>query len=333
MAWIFLTKHTNPYINAATEEYLLKHFDAHNELIIYLWQNDNTIVIGRNQNPFREINLQAVEQDNVNLFRRFSGGGTVYHDLGNLCYTFIDKIDFKKVNNYVFFAQPILNFLKSLGVHAEFKGRNDLEISNKKISGNAQYLYKNKLLHHGTLLFESNFDKLFKYLNVDQTKIIGKGIDSIKKRVTNISEYLSIDINQFINELYIWFLKTVNAKTINLDDKTWNWIKQRAKNYFETWEWNYGQLNETKFVNKKYFLEGTIEFYLKLDNGKIKDIQFLGDYLSVCDFEKIKPLFLNQKYTIRNISKILEQINLTNYFGQINKKQLLELMFDNGCKY
>lgn len=336
MSWIIVSATSNPYINAATEEYLLKHFDSNNEPIIYLWQNDNTIVVGRNQNVFKEINLAAVQADAVNLFRRFSGGGTVYHDMGNLNYTFIDKSSVNKPNNYATLAEPIIAFLESLGVNATFKGRNDLEIDGMKFSGNAQYVYQDKLLHHGTLLFNLDFSKLMKYLNVDMTKLQAKGIDSVRKRVTNIADHLpennKITIQEFTEKLRDWFIHQNQAKPLVLDEQAHAWIKERAQTHFSTWEWNYAQLDETLFRNKKRFDGGSVELYLNVQDGLIKSIKFAGDFLSTKDLDEIYDKFINQRYMLDQISQALDTIDLPAYFGSITKENLLELMFDNGTE-
>ncbi|WP_027123846.1 lipoate--protein ligase [Mycoplasmoides pirum] len=334
MSWFLSTSSLNPYINAATEEYLLKNFDSKNEPIIYLWRNDNTIVIGRNQNPLKEINLESVQNDHVNLFRRLSGGGTVYHDLGNLNYSFINKTNISKPNSYKDLAIPIIDFLNSIGVKAEFKGRNDIEIDGKKISGNAQYIYQDKLLHHGTLLFSLNQNKLSKYLNVDPSKIQAKGIDSIKKRITNISEHLprnfDWDIDIFIDKISNWFLKNNDCKPIVLDEFAKKIIEDRAKNHFSSWDWNYGNLDEATFLNKKRFQGGNLEVYLIVKNGLIKKINFIGDFLSVKDINDLEEKFVNKKYNIQQVNLILSQFDLKDYFGQISKNEILTVMFDNG---
>lgn len=336
MSYILVTKNTDPYINAATEEYLLKKFNSGDEPIIYLWQNDKTIVVGRNQNTFKQINLAAVQQNQINLFRRFSGGGTVYHDLGNLCYTLIAKTDeINRPDNYAAIAKPIVAFLNSLNIPAEFKGRNDLEIENKKISGNAQYLFQDKLLQHGTLMFDVNIDELTKYLNVDLAKIQAKGIDSIRKRVTNIKPYLPSDsqlndINYFIEALTNWFITQDHAKIIELDDSAKQWIKDRANQHFKSWEWNYGKQDEYSFVNKKKYPGGLIEFNLTVDNGVVKAMNFYGDFLSISELDEIIPNFINQKFELKVFDQILSQINLEKYFGTITKEELLDLMFNNG---
>lgn len=330
MAHFYLSDSNDCYINAATEEYLLKHLN-HSLPIIYIWQNADTIFIGKNQNTLAQINTNETTKDKINLIRRFSGGGTVFQDLGNICYSYIDYLDEKRANAYQFFAQPIIEFLNSLKINATFKGRNDLEIEGMKFSGTAQYLYQDKILHHGTLLYNTDMSKLAKYLHVDKAKIQAKGIDSIKKRVTNIIDHLQEkrSVTWFIDELIKFYFKKYNLTKIVLDDQAKQWIKDRADNHFKSWEWIYGSSQEYKFNNKKRFSGGELELSLNTDQGVIKQIKFNGDFLSVKQIEEIEEKLQNTKFDYQSVSQVLDQFDLPLYLGTITKEELLSLLFDN----
>lgn len=336
MSLLFISKTTQPYLNVATEEYLLKEYkNPSNEPILFIWQNDNTIFVGRNQNTYKEINLANVQRDHVNLVRRFSGGGTVYQDLGNLCYTIIDRSEINKPCRFDIIGQPVVDFLQSINVNATFHGRNDIEIDGKKISGNAQYLYKNKLLQHGTLMFNVNFDLLTSYLNVDLSKMSAKGIDSIRKRITNIIDHLPAnsamkDVEQFKNALCLWFVEHGGAKIVKFDEHALAWIEKRAKDHFSTWAWNYGETKEFAFVNKRKFAGGLIEVNLQTNKGKIVDIKFYGDFLSISDLSEIIDQFIGINFDQPSVKNVLDNIDLMRYFGTITANEILELMFDNG---
>ena len=179
-------KNTNPYFNLACEEYILKEF---NEECFMLWRNSPCIVVGKNQNTLSEINKDYVDKNNITIVRRLSGGGAVFHDLGNINFTFISNQK-ETFNDFKRFTVPIIDALKQLNVNAEFSGRNDLTIDGKKFSGNAQYCYKNRVLHHGTLLFSANVKDISQSLNVKEKKFEGKAVKSVKSRVTNISSHL-----------------------------------------------------------------------------------------------------------------------------------------------
>ncbi|MDC4184250.1 lipoate--protein ligase [Mycoplasma bradburyae] len=331
MAYFYLSESNDCYINAATEEYLLKHLKL--ELpIIYIWQNANTVFIGKNQNTAAQININETSKDNVNLIRRFSGGGTVFQDMGNVCYSYIDYLDEKRSNAYEFFARPIIEFLNSLNINATFKGRNDLEIEGMKFSGTAQYLYQDKILHHGTLLYDTDMTKLAKYLQVDKSKIQAKGIDSVAKRVTNIIDHLDKKqpVEWFVQELTkFYFKKYSNLTEIKLDNQAKEWIKDRAQNHFKSWDWIYGSSNEYKFNNKKRFTGGELELSLNTDQGKITDIKFNGDFLSVAQIEEIQKALVGVKFDYQSVSDVLDQFDLKLYLGTITKEELMSLLFDN----
>lgn len=333
MALLFVTPSVNPFVNAATEEYFLKEYPTHGEVVVYLWRNDNTVVIGRNQNAYREINSNAVQQDKVNVFRRFSGGGAVYHDLGNLCYSIIGD---NKPNMYAAMAEPIINFLKSLGVPATFAGRNDLEINGQKFSGNAQYMWHKKLVHHGTLMFSVDPSLVAKYLNVDPLKIKAKGIDSIRARITNIADHLPDSkewtIDRFIKELADWFVQKEGAKSVTLEKKDWDWIEKRAREHYASREWTYGNPDKTLFKGAKRFTGGGVEVYLGLTkDGKIESLSFRGDFLGVVDQEPLVSALIGLPYERDAVLQCLKaRPDFVEVFGSLTPEQVAEAMFDNA---
>ncbi len=227
-----VNKSTNPFFNLALEEYLLKNVDIREDYFI-LWQNEPTIVIGKHQNTLKEINMNFVKDNNINVVRRNSGGGAVYHDLGNINFTFITKYDEKHLLDFKTFTNPVVYSLGKLNVKAELAGRNDILIDGRKISGNSQHIYKDRFLHHGTLLFNSELENLVKALNVDNDKILSKGIESIKSRVTNIKEHVKEDIFMekfkeiLIENIFIW--NKSSLKEYNLTSDYINEIEKLMK--------------------------------------------------------------------------------------------------------
>ena len=250
---------TNPYFNLAMEEYLLKNF---NEDMFILWRNEPSIIVGKNQNTISEINLDYVKEHNIPVVRRQSGGGAVFHDLGNINFTFIANNN-NSFSDFKRFTLPIIDLLKTLNINAEFSGRNDLLIDGKKFSGNAQYNYKDKVMHHGTLLFSSQISDMSKALRVKPIKFEDKGIKSVKSRVTNISEHLStpMDVLEFKNLLMDYLEKTnSDNKYYHLTDYDINEINKLVSQKYNTWDWNFGNSPKYSLHNELKYSGGNIEF-------------------------------------------------------------------------
>ena len=231
---------TNPYFNIAAEEYILKHFS---EDVFMLWQNEPSVIIGKHQNTLAEINHQYIEQNKIPVIRRISGGGAVFHDLGNLNFTFIktilgeDLVDFKR------FIDPIILVLKELGIDARQEGHNDIRINGLKCSGNAEHVFKNRVLHHGTILFSSDLETLGTALHSDEERFTGRAVKSRRSPVTNIISHLpsKISLNEFIEKVYLHlFSKDQNSRFYNLTESDLTEIQKLADQKYNTWEWNYG---------------------------------------------------------------------------------------------
>ncbi|HBJ2612682.1 TPA: lipoate--protein ligase [Clostridium botulinum] len=315
-----VNKSTNPFFNLALEEYLLKNVDIKEDYFI-LWQNEPTIVIGKHQNTLKEINMNFVQNNNINVVRRNSGGGAVYHDLGNINFTFITKYDEKHLLDFKTFTNPVVYSLGKLNVKAELSGRNDILIDGRKISGNSQHIYKDRFLHHGTLLFNSELENLVKALNVDNDKILSKGIESIKSRVTNIKEHVKEDIfmEEFkeilIENIFIW--NKSSLKEYNLTSDHINEIEKLMKEKYMTWQWNYGESPEFNYKNSKRFQGGKLEVLLNIVEGHINECKIYGDFLGVMDVSEIEKKIIGVKYGEEYIEEFLKEIDINKYFGTI----------------
>ncbi|MGL5348426.1 MAG: lipoate--protein ligase [Peptostreptococcaceae bacterium] len=304
---------TNPYFNLAMEEYLLKNF---NEDMFILWRNEPSIIVGKNQNTLSEINLEYVKENSIPVIRRQSGGGAVFHDLGNINFTFIANnknsfSDFKR------FTIPIIELLKTLDIDAEFSGRNDLLIDGKKFSGNAQYNYKNRVMHHGTLLFSSQISNLSNALKVKPIKFEGKSVKSVKSRVTNISEHLKtkMDIIEF-KDLIMNYLEQSSDNNISytLTTSDINNIHNLVNEKYNTWEWNFGKSPNYMLYNELKYPGGNIEFNLNVEKGFIKDIKFYGDFFGKYDVYMIEDILKGIKHEESSLKSILETIDINEYF-------------------
>ncbi len=308
---------TNAYFNLAMEEYFLKNT---NEDIFLLWQNENSIIVGKNQNTLSEINYDYVKENNIKVVRRLSGGGAVFHDLGNINFTFISCND-NSFSDFKKFTMPIVEALKELNVHAEFSGRNDLLIDGQKFSGNAQYNYKNKVMHHGTLLFSSEINDLSNALKVKPSKFQGKSVKSVKSRVTNISSHL--DKKMTVLEFKDYLMDFINKRDENshfyeLNDKDVESINKLVEEKYSTWEWNFGYSPKYSLYNEVKYPGGNLEFSLDVHDGLIKDIKFFGDFFGKEDISFIENKLRNVKHNEYSIKSALEDVDINNYFLNCN---------------
>lgn len=323
---IILNENTSLSFNMAAEEYLMKHFK---EDIFMLWRADRSVLIGSNQNTYEEIDYDYVKENKIDVVRRLSGGGTVFCDLGNTNFAFIVS-DSKSFSDFRKFTSPILEVLKNLGVNAEFSGRNDLTIDGKKFSGNAQYKFKDRLLHHGTLLFKSDIGDLSKAIKPKKIKYESKGIASVRSRVTNISANLdsSIDIQKFrhlINE----HIKNTrdDAEFYEFTHEDLEKIRVIENNRFKSWEWNFGSSPKYKAYNSNKFTGGIVEAHFEIKKGLIESLKFYGDFFSRLDIKDIEAGLIGCKHNEQDIIHKLMTYDLDQYFTNITSDEIASLFF------
>lgn len=318
---------TNPYMNHAIEEYVLNKF---NEDVFMLWRNKPCILIGKNQNTLSEINNDYVKEHNLAVVRRMSGGGAIFNDLGNLNFTFISSVCEKYFTDFKIFTYPIINALKKLSINAELTGRNDLTIHGKKFSGNAQYCYKDKILHHGSILFSVDMSKLVQALKVKDIKFEGKAVKSVESRVTNISEHLKVPMS--IIEFKHFLIESVmneqeDAKLYEFTKKEWADIKKICDEKYATWDWNYGHSPKFNYHNEKKFVGGILQVNINVQKGLIKNIRFYGDFFSSSDIKELEEVFTGIRYTKKALEDVLRNTDVQKYMANISKENLLEVMF------
>ena len=307
--------------NIASEEYLLKQKDGY---YFYLWQNAKSVIIGVNQNALEEVNLDYTKREGIKVVRRLTGGGAVYHDMGNVCYTVIAPYDREK-DNYKEFTKPVVEYLSSLGLNATLSGRNDVLIDEKKISGTAQTVHKDRIMHHGTLLFDTDAEVLTKALNPNPLKMQSKGIKSVKSRVTNVKEHLAVDmtIEEFIKGLEEKFLSFCKPYTFTEQDK--EGIEKLRKEKYSTYEWNIGRSPKGEIVLEEKFPFGVFKLTFNTEKGLIKDAEITGDFFSIKDVSEFSSMLNGRKYDKIELEKVFSKID--EYVVGANGREILEVLF------
>lgn len=317
---------TDPQWNLAAEEYLLENF---NESVFRLWRNSDSIIVGRNQNAYAEIDTEWVSANKVPVVRRMTGGGAVFHDLGNVNFSFFDTKIAGQDSNDMFrkFTRPILDALQSLGVDAYLEGRNDLLIDGKKFSGNAMCFYKDRVLQHGTLLFSLSMHSLAKALKERPEKFDGKAVKSHRSRVTNISEHLTrkMDVVEFMEYL---------ADYVGREYRPYSWseedlraIEELAKSKYRRDSWNFGASPKYGLNKVKKFPAGLVELSFDVSSGKISALEIRGDFFFNKPVEEFCELMLGVEHTPEKISGRLNEVAAGEYFCGISPEELALLFF------
>lgn len=319
---------TDPYFNLATEEYVLKEIA---EDSFMLWRNEPSIIVGKHQNTLAEINVDYVKQNKIKVVRRLSGGGAVFHDLGNLNFTFTMISEDENMINFRKYTEPILEVLQNMGIDARFEGRNDLTIGGKKFSGNAMHIWKNKVLSHGTLLFSSHMPDISAALNVDPLKFRDKAVKSVRSRVTNISDHLTepMDVLQFADRIQDHIArKYPDARFYDLTGEDHRKINELVRSKYETWDWNFGYSPTYNF--KKVLRtekSGTIEFDLDVHDGIIRKIRIYGDYFGKYDTDEIEVALTGVVHQEEAIRAVLGRFNLNDYIANQSIDEFIKGLF------
>ena len=315
----------DPAFNLALEEHLYRSVDEGHPGYFLLWRNDPSIIVGRFQNTAQEVNRSFVEERGINVVRRISGGGAVYHDLGNVNYSFIVPNDEGAPFDFARHARPVIDALAKLGVKAESGGRNDLLIDGRKFSGSAQHMDRRRLLHHGTLLFDSDLSVLEQALNVDEEKFTSKGFKSVRSRVTNILPMLPkpISVEEFIDALRDSLSGT---ETSSLDEAQLSEIRRLRDKKYATWEWNWGASPEFTERKVRRFPWGKVEALLNVKEGVIRQARFYGDYFGAENREEIEKLLEGRLYREDALREALRGFPLERSFKGASTEEFLAFL-------
>lgn len=319
--------HTDPYYNMAFDEYCLESLPI-DEPVFYLWQNRPAVIVGCNQEVNTEVNLEYLKQKGIALVRRVTGGGAVYHDLGNLNYTIVGRSEDLE-RDYPEYASIMMKALQSLGVPATLSGRNDILVNGKKVSGFAKRVIRNRLMVHGTLMYRVDVDVLTNVLNPSATKLQSKGIASVRSRVANLCDYLPEvqDIQTFSNRLEEILSGHYADAEYQLTREQLATIQKLADEKFAQWEWNYGRSPKATLTHSARLACGTVEVHLTLAENRIASCRFGGDFLGNLPASDVEKALQGVVFEADSIRACLSQMEISHYFDGVVADDLVKLMF------
>lgn len=318
---------TDPRINLAIEEYLLRDKER-TFLLFYI--NAPSIIIGRNQNTMEEINYPYVQEHGVHVVRRLSGGGAVYHDLGNLNFSFITQDEPGSFQNFAKFTRPVIEVLHDLGVPAELSGRNDILVNGRKVSGNAQYRRGERMFSHGTLLFDTTLEDVVAALNVSQSKITSKGLKSVRSRVANITEFLDepLDILTFKQRILQGvFERESDFPSYKLTEDDWAQINEISEQRYANWDWNYGRSPKFNVRKTHRFSIGEVDVCIDVERGEIEHLKIYGDFLGEGEVSDIEAQLKGTRYDQAAVAEALAGMDISPYFGGLTTSEFVALLF------
>lgn len=328
MIFVDNEKTYDPRINLAIEEYLVRS-EAIKDDILLFYINESSVIIGRNQNTIEEVNRDYVDEHGIKVVRRLSGGGAVYHDHGNLNFSFITRGGKEDAMNFVEFTAPVVRALNAMGVPAELGGRNDILVEERKISGNAIYITSGSVVCHGTLLLDADLTMLSQALNVKQEKIESKGIKSVRSRVANISEYLpdKVDIETFRMRLLAGIFEGQSEiEQYHLTDADWEAINALSAERYQTWDWNWGRSPAYNIQKVARFPCGEIDARIDVQKGKVEAVQFFGDFFGQEYVAELAEHLIGAKYDRPSLTAALEGVEITRFFARMTSAEFLDFI-------
>ena len=321
----------DPYFNIALDTWLVREAPLGTQYLM-LWQNRPAVIIGRFQNTHEEVNVDFAQAHEIAIVRRMSGGGAVYHDLGNLNFSMVVPTEEYSFNDFAAFTRPVIDTLAHYGVATELSGRNDVLLNGHKFSGNAQYRTPSRLLHHGTILFDADLAVVPQILTVRPDKLHSKGIKSVRSRVTNIRPYLPDNVT--LDEFRRMLLEAVAAENggiaghWSLDDDQINAVRKLQQDRFSQWYWNFGASPPFNLMGRERFPQGELDVRLYVVHNVIAHIKIYGDFLGDVAIDPLEEILLHQPYDRHRITELLAAFPVEAYLGGVTRDQLLQVLFD-----
>jgi len=318
----------DPYFNLALEQYVFDCLDRSNQYFM-LWQNDNAVIVGKHQNTIGEINTAYVAERNIRVVRRLSGGGAVYHDMGNINFTFIADYAGGDSFDFATFCKPVLKALASVGVRGEISGRNDMTIDGKKFSGNSQYMKQGRVMHHGTILYDSDLQVIGKALAVSRDKVESKGLKSVQSRVTNVRPYVAEDIGtkEFLERLRGFMFEEYGLRPYELTPSDLATVRRLQTEVYAQWSWNYGASPRYQ-IQKERRIEGCgkLEVYLDVEKGYIRKCKFYGDYFGNRESDELAALLQDCPAEADALRERLEGVPIGEFFNALDLETFISVL-------
>ncbi|UUX33656.1 lipoate--protein ligase [Fundicoccus culcitae] len=322
-------------VNIALETYLVENRLV-DEPILLFYINEPSIIIGRNQNTIEEVNQPYIEEHGIQVVRRMSGGGAVYHDLGNFSFCFI-KDDDGTFRDFQSFTKPVIEALHKMGAtEAELQGRNDLLIDGKKFSGNAMYAKDGRMTAHGTILFDSDLDEVNNALKPRKEKIESKGIKSVRSRVTNIKpyvndEYKNLSTEEFRDRILLEIFGVETREEVpefKLTDEIWEGVMKLREERMGNWDWNYGQSPKFDINESHKFPFGFVDFRINVDHGKITSAKIYGDFFGLGDIADVENQLVGVRFDKQAMIDALNELDLNKYIGNVTAEEFVRELFE-----
>lgn len=318
---------TDPYYNMAFDEYCLESLPV-DEPVFYLWQNRPSVILGYNQEVNTEVNLDYLKEKDIALVRRVTGGGAVYHDLGNLNYTIVGRSEDLE-RDYPHYAGLMMQALQSIGVPAALSGRNDILVEGRKVSGFAKRVCKDRLMVHGTLMYDVDLEVLTQVLCPPESKLMSKGIASVRSRVANLKKYLPelTDIQMFGHQLEDSLSNHYEDTEYKLSEVDKRYIRRLAEEKFARWDWIYGRSPRATLVQSARLACGTVEVNLTIKENRIDSCRFGGDFIGNLPVSELEKSLKGVPYERTSVRNALSDMHVSHYFDGVGEDGILPLFF------
>ncbi len=327
MLYVDAPKINDPRINLAIEEHLLRNVQVDDSILLF-YINEPAVIMGRNQNSQQEIDPDYIREQGIHVVRRLSGGGAVFHDLGNLNFSFITPSR-AGLHDFARFTGPVIQVLRALGIDAELREKSAIFANDKKVSGNAQYAASGRMFSHGTLLFDTDVSMMLQALNPRKAVIESKAVQSVRRFVTNLKDLLdpSYDIYKLKADIVAAVFEGSQPERYLLDEEDWQAINQLSRDKYQSWDWNYGRSPKFNLQKSAQTEAGKLDVRIDVAKGVIQGVKIYGDFIGPYLVSELEEQLVGLRHQREYLEETLDQIDLSRYFGGLRKEVLLQLLY------